>query len=257
MSRTPEDLQNYMEALSPHTPAEIPVYARFWQLTNTRYLLGAAGFLDVLNTQLDPGKERFRIAERFDIIAKTNVANPTGLDDLTATTSPDGDLAVFDFTGALPRASLYSNWQVNTNDQSVLKTLADMNFDPVKTVLVSTPQKDLPAVATNENTGTVEFKSYAPKNLVFAAKAVTPSIFLLNDRYDSHWSVIVDGQPAELLRCNYIMRGVYLVPGEHTVQFQFLLPLKPLYVTLSAIVIGLLLSGFLLVHQCRQAKAQP
>ena len=257
MSRTPEDWQNYRDALSPHTPAEIPVYARFWQLTNTRYLLGAAGFLDVLNAQLDPGKERFRIAERFDIIAKTNVANPTGLDDLTATTSPDGDLAVFDFTGALPRASLYSSWQVNTNDQSVLKTLADMNFDPVKTVLVSTPQKDLPAVATNVNTGTVEFKSYAPKNLVFTAKAVAPSIFLLNDKYDPHWNVTVDGQPAQLLRCNYIMRGVYLSPGEHTVQFQFCLPLKPLYVTLSAIVIGLLLSGFLLVHQCRRAKAQP
>ncbi len=166
--------------------------------------------------------------------------------------------ALFDFTGALPRASLYSNWQVNTNDQSVLKTLADMNFDPLKTVLVSTPQKICPLTRRpSENTGTVEFKSYAPKNLVFAAKAVTPSIFLLNDRYDSHWNVTVDGQPAELLRCNYIMRGVYLAPGEHTVQFQFLLPLKPLYATLSAILIGLLLSGFLLVHQCRQAKSQP
>ena len=72
-------------------------------------------------------------------------------------------------------------------------------------------------------------------------------MLLLNDRFDPHWHVRVDGKPAELLRCNYIMRGVYLTPGQHTVEFQFTLPHKPLYVSLVAIGIGLLLCGALLV----------
>jgi hypothetical protein len=256
MSRMPVDLANYMEALSPQSVGQAPLYTRLWELTNTRYLLGAAGFLNVLNTQLDPGKERFRIAERFDVVGKTNVTQPTGLEDLTAAQSPDGELAVFDFTGALPRAKLYSDWQVNTNDQTVLKTLADLNFDPSKTVLISTPQKDLPAEATNENTGTVEFKSYAPKDIEFDAKAVTPSILLLNDRYDSHWRVSVDDQPAELLRCNYIMRGVYLTPGEHIVEFRFQLPRGLLFVTISAYVFGLFLAGCLILHARRARRGQ-
>lgn len=135
-----------------------------------------------------------------------------------------------------------------------MNTLADLNFDPTKTVLVSTPQKDLPAVATNTNTGSVEFQSYAPKDIVLDAKAVTPSLLLLNDRYDPHWQVTVDGQPAQLLRCNYIMRGVYLTPGEHIVKFRFRLPGKQFYVTIFGILLGILMAVILAVHRRRQTK---
>jgi len=126
-----------------------------------------------------------------------------------------------------------------------LKTLTDRNFDPAGTVLVSTPQPGLPTVATNQNSGTVEFKSYAPKNIVFDAKADAPAVLLLNDKFDPHWQVFVDGKPAELLRCNFIMRGVYLPPGPHTVEFQFSLPTGPLYITLAAFGVGIILCGFL------------
>jgi uncharacterized membrane protein YfhO len=70
-------------------------------------------------------------------------------------------------------------------------------------------------------------------------------VLLLNDRFDSHWRVLVDGKPAELLRCNFIMRGVYLPPGQHMVEFKFSLPNGPFYVTLTAIVVGLCLVGYL------------
>ena len=224
MSRMPADLKTYLGTLSPHNQSEVALYTRLWELTNTRYLLGGAGFLNVMNEELDPGKHRFRIAQRFDIVAKPGIAQLSQLEDLTATASPDGELALFDFTGALPRAKLYGNWQVNTNDQAVLHTLSDLNFDPAKTVLVSSPESDLPQTATNENSGTVEFKSYAPKQIVFAANAPAPSVFLLNDKYDPNWRVTVDGKPANLLRCNYIMRGVYLPAGPHTIEFRFSLP---------------------------------
>jgi hypothetical protein len=256
MPRMPEDLKSYLMALSPHgTTESAPLYARQWQLTNTRYLLGTAGYLDAMNQQLDPGQHRFRIAQRFDIVAKPGISRPTQLEELTAVPASDGDLALFEFTGALPRAKLFSNWQINTNDQAVLNTLADLNFDPAKTVLVETPLKNLPLVATNENSGTVEFKSYSPKHIVFDASAPAPSILLLNDKYDPNWQVTVDGQPAELLRCNYIMRGVYLPAGSHTVEFQFSLPHQPLYGTLSAIATGFGLLGLLIFLQRRKPGA--
>jgi hypothetical protein len=256
MPRMPEDLKSYLEALSPRGNAETaPLYARQWQLTNTRYLLGAAGFLDAMNQQLDPVQHRFRIAKRFDILPKPGITQPTRLEELTAAVNDNGPYALFEFTGALPRAKLYSNWQVNTNDQAVLNTLADLNFDPAKTVLISTPQKDLPDMATNENSGTVEFKSYSPKQIILAANATAPSVLLLSDKYDPFWRVTVDGQPAELLRCNYIMRGVYLPAGPHTVEFQFSLPHKLFYVTLLAIAMGISLIGFLIFLQRRKPAA--
>jgi hypothetical protein len=257
MPRMQEDLKSYLEALTPRGTVETaPLYARQWQLTNTRYLLGAAGFLDAMNQQLDPAQHRFRIAQRFSILPKLGITIPNGMspeqfayylppEQDTAVVNENGPYALFEFTGALPRAKLYSNWQVNTNEQTVLKTLSDLNFDPEKTVLVSTPQKDLPMVATNENSGTVEFKRYSPTHIVFAANAPAAAVLLLNDKYDPNWRVTVDGQPAELLRCNYIMRGVHLAAGPHTVEFQYSLPHGPLYVTLAAIGVGIFLTGVL------------
>ncbi len=245
MSRMAEDLKSYYDALSPHSNDEIALMARHWQLTNTRYLLGPAGYLPLLNEQLDPVQHRFSILQRFSVTPKPGILQPTQLEELTAVPNENGDYALFDFTGALPRAKLYSNWQVNTNDTANLKTLADPKFDPLETVLVSTPQKDLPAAATNANTGTVTYTSYSPKQIVFDANATAPSILLLNDRYDANWRVTVDGKPADLLRCNFIMRGVYLPPGKHVVTFAFSMPNKPLYVTSVAFGIGILLCGLL------------
>jgi hypothetical protein len=242
MPRMSGEFKAYQEAFAPRGTAETaPLMTRHWELTNTRYLLGAAGFLDPLNQQLDPGKGRFRIALRFDIVPKPGILQPSRLEDFTAVTNYDGDLALFEFTGALPRAKLYSNWLVRTNDEANLKTLANWSFDPAKTVLISTPQKDLPAVSTNFNSGTVEYQKYSSRHLVLDANVITPSVLLLNDHYDRGWRVTVDGKPAELLRCNYIMRGVYLMPGKHTIAFNFRLPNKLLYVTMAAICLALFL----------------
>lgn len=257
MSRMAEDLKAYYEALSPRSNSELGVMARHWQLTNTRYLLGPAGYLLVLNEQLDPGKGRFCIVQRFDVQPKPGVITPTQLEQLTAVPNDNGPYALFEFSGALPRAKLYSNWQVNTNDAANLKTLADLKFDPLETVLISTPQKDLPVIATNANAGTVTYTSYSPKRIVFEAQADAPSILLLNDRFDPNWRVTVDGKPVELLRCNYIMRGVYLPPGKHVVQFDFSLPNRPLYVTLAAFGLGIILCSllFILTRKKPEAKA--
>ena len=267
MSRMPEDLKAYTEALRMGIIKNadgqfmldentFPRLTRQWELSNTRYLLGPAGFIDLFNTQFDPGQHRFRIIQRFEVAPKPGILQPTDLTELTAVPNENGRYALFEFTGALPRAKLYSNWLVNTNDQANLKVLADQHFNPAKTVLISTPPKNLPAVATNENSGTVEFKSYAPTRLVFTANAATPSILLLNDKYDPNWRVTVDGQPAELLRCNFLMRGVPVPPGQHTVEFDFRLPSRPLYVTLAAIGIGLCLTLWLLLAQKRASAAK-
>ena len=271
MPRMPADLEAFERALDPRSsPAGAQLVARRWQLTNTRYLLGPAGFLDVMNEQLDPGLHRFRIITTFDVVPKSNVPLPPDLtreqldqvlhmlpsDKLTARPMDNGIYALFDFTGALPRAKLYADWQINTNDAATLQTLVSTNFDPGQTVLVSSPLPTAPA-ATNDNSGSVEFKSYAPKDIRFATQAGSATVLLLNDKFDPHWRVLVDGKPAELLRCNFIMRGVYLPAGPHTVEFEFGLPNRPFYISLAAILLGILLSGYLLVQQRRATPGRP
>ena len=284
--RVSSDLAAYDMALAP-TPEASYLVARRWQLSNTRYLLGPAGYVDSVNDQLDPGQRRFRIVQRFNIVPKPGVDVEKLQDafshgqfygeELTAVPDNNGEYALFEFTGALPRARLYTNWQTNsaedlknftdknlsdkdsmvfnhagTNGFLTLKKLTSPDFDAEQTVLLEAPLAGAsPNHSTNGTSGSVDFKNYSPKEIVLNANAAGPSVLMLNDRFDPNWKVLVDGAPAQLLRCNYIMRGVFLTPGSHTVEFEFALPHKPLYITLIAIFFGVFLLGilFFLTHK--------
>ena len=284
MPRTPADLAAYQAAMAAGG------LTRYWQLTNTRYLFGAAiwptqngqvgPFVDVLNQQLDPARHRFRLVTGFNVVSKPGVANPTRLEELTVEPGPATNslYALFEFTGALPRAKLYTNWKVCTNsdpaglaewvkttqarvpkewanalasfdatDQATLKELASDSFNPNQTVLLAKPLASAAssAHATNGPPAQVDFTSYAPKDIQLKTTADAASILLLNDKYDPAWHAWVDGQPTELLRCNFIMRGVFLPAGSHRVEFRFQPDTRPMYVSIAAVGVGILLLGYL------------
>ncbi|HTI99395.1 MAG TPA: hypothetical protein VL527_10980 [Dongiaceae bacterium] len=268
MPRQPEDFVAFESALQFRSGSTLYLQARKWELTNTRYILGLAGFADFLNQQLDPVKQRFRVAETFNLGMRSPGQQFSSWQDITAKPDTNGIYGLIEFTGALPRAKLYAQWETNspaelsgfstngldaldlktlasvgTNDFVTLQKLAARDFDPHQKVLVA-DAVPAPVAGTNQDAGTVEFTSYAPKDVVLKAQATTPAVLLLNDRYAPNWSVRVDGQPATMLRCNYLMRGVYLQPGTHKVEFIFQPSMKPMYISLTAIALA---AGLLLV----------
>jgi hypothetical protein len=248
MSHMPELDNAYLRAFRSPNEAGWAWCGRVWQLTSTRYLIGMSGFLDLLNAKFDPGQQRFHIAKTFDIVPKPGIVEATRADQLTAVLSTNGQFALFEFGGALPRAKLFTHWQVNTNDDATLEQLKSPAFDPAQMVLLA---NDLPApnpaTATNQTGGTVELAHYQPKVIQLDAIVTAPSVLLLNDRYHPDWKVLVDGKREPLLRCNYIMRGVYLTPGKHRVEFRFLPPLTAFYISLTALAAGVILCGYLVV----------
>ena len=158
-------------------------------------------------------------------------------------TNATGPFALMEFTGALPRAKLYSQWQTSANDQQALQQLASPEFNPEQTVLIS---GEAPAPGKGQP-GTVEFANYAPKHIKLRAITDSAAMLLLNDRYDPDWKVTVDGKAAPLLRANFIMRGVHVPAGEHTIDFHFAPKLTGMYVTLTATGLGVLLCVFIFV----------
>lgn len=236
MPRMQEMDANYLRAFSPKIAANLTEVGRLWQLTNTRFVLGMRPFLDLLNDNIDPAHKSFRVHSVLG----------TG----------DSQVALFEFGAALPRAKLYPQWQCITNnnvitnsDQAILQRLVDPTFDPAQTVLIADSLPPAPAASanfsTNQNAGTVSFTHYEPKRVSLKSDASTPTVLLLNDRYDSDWHVRVDGESKPLLRCNYIMRGVYLPPGQHAIEFIYDAPASTLYISLAAIGVGFAICGFL------------
>jgi hypothetical protein len=193
---------------------------------------------------VDPVKQRLRLVQRFQVVTKPGITRPTKTGDLTAELASGGKFGVFEFSGTLPRARLYSHWLVATNNEVALDRIFSESFDPEQAVVVA-GQVPAPAAAlsSNSNPGRVEFVSYAPRDVVMTSDSPVASVLLLNDRFAPNWTVQVDGKPDTILHCNYLMRGVYLPPGSHRIEFRFQPPSTFLYVSLAAIGACVLVLG--------------
>jgi hypothetical protein len=241
MPRMPEFDKAFLEKIRPRTNTDLTPVGRMWQLTNTRYVLGLTGYLQVLNQQIDPAGQGFRIHTTFDIVPKPGITRPENFEEITVAVKPDGQMALFEFTRALPRAALFSRWEVSTNDDATLNRLADAAFDPSQLALVDGKVTGQASASATNQPGRVDFSSYDTRDIRLRAKADAPSVLVLNDKYDPDWRVYVDGAAAPLLRCNYMMRGVAVPAGEHQVRFHYEPPIKGLRTTLAALALALVL----------------
>ncbi|MGA2869500.1 MAG: hypothetical protein ABSF34_10105 [Verrucomicrobiota bacterium] len=249
MPRMPEDFSAFLKMFShPGETNNLRHQIRAWQLTNTRYVIGPAN-LDVLwNQQNYLAQTPLQTVGLFEIVHKPGILVATSPDQLTVTPTTTGHFGLFEFPAALPRVKLYSNWHVNPDNSNTLQQIFSPDFDPESSVIVDDGLSTNSVTGTtNGASGTVDFVSYAPKDIVLKADAFTASVLLLDDHFDPDWKVFVDGSPEKLLRCNFLMRGVYLVLGTHVVEFKFLPPVGLLYVAVTAVVLGLLALGILMV----------
>jgi hypothetical protein len=254
MSRVPEDLSAFGAMLSLPDPTNGLVrLARAWQLTNTRYVFAPTDIGASWNQERYLVNSPLRPVASFEIVPRFGIRVVTKMEQLTVLLAPYGQFRLFEFPTALPRAKLYAHWEVNPDNTNVLAQLFDPDFDPQSKVFVAAGlPPDTATNATNQSPDTVDFVSYAPKDLTLKAEASAPSVLLLNDHFDPNWRVTVDGKPETLLRCNFLMRGVFLQSGTHLVEFKFLPPVGLLYVSIASIGSALLTLGIFLVSLNRE-----
>ena len=167
-------------------------------------------------------------------------------DDVAVSIQTNGPLALIEFHGALPRAGLFANWRSGLSDDEVLATLPRKTWNPHQEVLIA---EEIPVSETSDTNATVvgaHYESYDPKRIVLSTEAVTSTVLLLNDKHHPAWQVTVDGKPAKLLRANYLMRGVHLSPGKHTVEFKFAPAAGSIRISLAGLGLAGVLGAFLI-----------
>jgi hypothetical protein len=243
----------------PRNDSQVKLTRRMWELTNTRWILAEKGLVPTLNQTMDPQKNRFRVFFDFNFALKEGRERATSFDDLRAEVGTNGMYAIIEFTGALPRVKFFTSWQVATNDAAALTELASESFDPQERVIVHGAVAAPPA-ATNVvagQTNSVHVLSYQPREWQLRVENAAPGILLLNDKFDDDWKVTVDGKGETLLRVNYLMRGVYLQPGNHTVVFSYSVPQRGFYLSLASIVAAILVAGYLGVLSRKRQQPEP
>ena len=86
-------------------------------------------------------------------------------------------------------------------------------------------ERDLPEQRAFATDGEIDLVEYAPNYLKYRYTAAEPMFAVFSEIfYDKGWSVTVDGQAAEAVCVDYILRGMQLPAGEHTVEWSFRAP---------------------------------
>lgn len=119
----------------------------------------------------------------------------------------------------LPKAWLVSHVEVVADPAQRLKQMESSTFDPSKTALVeSAPPLPLPSTPTS---GEVRLERYEGERLRLLASVASNSLLIMGEKYHKGWKATIDGKPTTVVPVNHILRGVYLTPGKHTVEFRF------------------------------------
>lgn len=123
----------------------------------------------------------------------------------------------------LPRAFIPQQVEIIPDPARLLEKLTSADFDPSTTVLLE-QDPQLPQSSTSSlhsPRGRVEISRYAPEQVDLQVIMDSPGVVVLGDTFYPGWRVEVDETPAQILRADYLLRGVALAQGPHTVRFTY------------------------------------
>lgn len=112
---------------------------------------------------------------------------------------------------------------VNGPDEEIV---AIKDFNPATTAYIDNCWKEklkgLSDVTTSADTaGSIQLVNYAnPGNLIYESENPNTQLAVFSEIYYKTWHAYIDGQEAPLVRVNYILRGLEIPAGKHTIEFK-------------------------------------
>ncbi len=95
---------------------------------------------------------------------------------------------------------------------------------------------------------TIKFLSYKPNHLVYESNTSTPQLAVFSEIfYDKGWNAYVDGQLVPHLRCDYVLRGMVVPAGKHTIDFKFEPSVVAIGEKISLVSSAILYGGILVI----------
>jgi len=125
---------------------------------------------------------------------------------------------------ALPRAFLVPG-SLLLGKNRVLDFLAEKDFDPRKTILFEKEdfgsEPSLLSFDAQAVSGRVEITDYRPDRIRLFAETDRPAYLFLSEMFYPGWKAFIDGQPANILRGNYLFRVLELSKGRQSILLEF------------------------------------
>jgi hypothetical protein len=129
------------------------------------------------------------------------------------------DARVYRNPAALPRAFLVAGQTVVGSAEQARETVADPGFPVEATAVVERPVEGLGA--GSDSPGEARIADYAAERVVVETDADRPALLVLTDNWYPGWKATVDGEEARVERVDYLIRGVPVPAGSHTVELTY------------------------------------
>ena len=147
----------------------------------------------------------------------------------------------------LPKAWLVPSVAIVTDPEQRLRIIsAAEDFKPNQVAIVESPppiQLESYPVQLLSSAGKADVTLYEANRIVVEAQVLKNSLLVIGEKYYNWWYASLDGKKTVIEPVNHILRGVYLTPGTHKVEFIFdPLPFKiGKYLTLASLAFFALL----------------
>lgn len=223
------DPQQYSAAEIPSFFFSMPVQQTRWQdiLDTFSYKSAVADMLGLKYLVMAPGQyeqEKSQFGDKYVPVFR----------------SPDGSQIVLQNQRVLPKAWLVPSVMVVPGREERLGLIVNPAFNPEKMAVVETPPpvRLVPPGMAAGSAGAVSTRTYSNEKITLEAQVAENALLVLSEKYYEGWKAYVDGKQADIYPVNHVLRGVYMVPGKHRVEFVFdPLPFKVgKYLTLASMV---------------------
>jgi hypothetical protein len=127
---------------------------------------------------------------------------------------------------ALPRVFVVDRQRTVGSDPAALAAVIAPGFDGRGVAVTQSPVAGIPqagraAPAPAPAPATARLTSYRAQRVQIQATAAKPSLLVLTDSFYPGWKATVDGRSVPVRRVDYLLRGVSIGPGRHTVVFSY------------------------------------
>ena len=118
----------------------------------------------------------------------------------------------------LSRAWFVKNTELIADSKSIWKKLNDPEFSPAETAIV---EKEVP-ITYAPTKSSVTPAGFGLHDIKFEVVTDTTSFLTISEiYYPAGWKAFVDGEETEIFATNYILRGIVVPKGEHTIEMKF------------------------------------
>lgn len=115
-------------------------------------------------------------------------------------------------------------WVKNADDE--INGLSD--FSPSEEVIIDERFRSyVSSLSPDNKSSTITHTQYDPKHMVYEANVLNPngSFAVFSELYyapkNQEWNAYLDGEKVEHIRVNYLLRGMLIPNGKHTIEFKF------------------------------------